>query len=70
MTSNLPNARAELDEALQTMTATPRELAWLYVRAAYEQFDGNMSKTARALGMHRRTLQRMLQSGRPARLEA
>lgn len=69
VTFDTKQARAEMDEALAKMSATPRELAWLYVRAAYEHFGRNISKTARELGMHRRTVQRMLQSGRPARIE-
>ncbi len=37
-----------------------KRLAWEHVQQVLLQHDGNISATARALGMHRRTLQRML----------
>ncbi len=37
-----------------------KRLAWEHVQQVLQQHDGNISATARALGMHRRTLQRML----------
>jgi ActR/RegA family two-component response regulator len=69
MAENINTASGELIRALNEMSATPYEISRLYARAAYERFGGNMSKTARALGMHRRSLQRMLQSSRPERIE-
>ena len=35
-------------------------LEWEHIQRVLEQHDGNISATARALGMHRRTLQRKL----------
>jgi two-component system response regulator RegA len=37
-----------------------KRLAWEHIQQVLQQNDGNVSATARALGMHRRTLQRML----------
>lgn len=39
---------------------TVRHLEWEYIQRALEAHGGNLSATARALGMHRRTLQRKL----------
>ncbi len=36
-------------------------LEWEYIQKTLAEHDGNISATARALGMHRRTLQRKLQ---------
>ncbi|WP_226703980.1 response regulator [Microbulbifer elongatus] len=36
-------------------------LAWEHIQRVLAEHDGNISATARALGMHRRTLQRKLQ---------
>ena len=36
-----------------------------HINATYEQFGGNVSETARRLGMHRRTLQRILNKNVP-----
>lgn len=51
--------------AVATADATPtlsvKRLAWEHVQQVLQQYEGNISATARALGMHRRTLQRMLQ---------
>ena len=41
-------------------------LEWEYIQQVLNDHDGNISATARALGMHRRTLQRKLQK-RPVR---
>jgi two-component system response regulator RegA len=41
-------------------------LEWEHIQKVLLDFDGNISATARALGMHRRTLQRKLQK-RPVR---
>jgi len=42
-------------------TLSVKRLAWEHVQQVLQQHEGNISATARALGMHRRTLQRMLQ---------
>lgn len=36
-------------------------LEWEHIQRVLSEYDGNISATARALGMHRRTLQRKLQ---------
>ena len=41
-------------------------VAWEHIQKVLQEHDGNISATARALGMHRRTLQRKLQK-RPVR---
>ena len=38
-----------------------KRLSWEHVQRVLAEHDGNISATARALHMHRRTLQRMLQ---------
>lgn len=43
-------------------------LEWEHIQKVLTEHDGNVSATARALGMHRRTLQRKLQK-RPVREE-
>ena len=40
--------------------ARPDEIEFCYLLTIFEQHDRNMSETARAIGMHRRTLQRIL----------
>lgn len=71
---------ATVDEILQSFAqgaaasasavpATPTSLdrlEWEHIQRVMRENDGNVSATARALGMHRRTLQRKLQK-RPAR---
>lgn len=65
---------ADADEILQAfkastapsnfdITATPpsiNRLEWEHIQKVLHENDGNISATARALGMHRRTLQRKL----------
>lgn len=46
---------------------SPEQLEWEHIQRALEQHDGNVSHTALALGMHRRTLQRKLLKRRPER---
>ncbi len=42
------------------------QVEWEHIQRVLAQQEGNISQTARALGMHRRTLQRKLQKRRPA----
>ncbi len=56
------NAEVPLPEDLPSVD----RLAWEHIQRTLAQHDGNISATARALGMHRRTLQRKL-AKRPAR---
>lgn len=51
--------RVAMEAALEGLDAHPDWLIWHYVHAAVER-HGDISKAARALGMHRRTLQRVL----------
>ncbi|RUO76367.1 response regulator transcription factor [Pseudidiomarina taiwanensis] len=44
---------------------TPAQLEWELIQKTLQQHDGNISATARALGMHRRTLQRKLSKWSP-----
>lgn len=44
---------------------TPAELEWEHLQRVLLEHDGNISSTARALGMHRRTLQRKLKKHSP-----
>ena len=63
-------------EAFETVAQTPAEipaepisverLEWEHIQRVLQDNEGNVSATARALGMHRRTLQRKLQK-RPVR---
>jgi two-component system response regulator RegA len=64
--------RALLDEAVPDTELAPEEtlsvsrLEWEHIQRVLADNDGNISATARALKMHRRTLQRKL-AKRPAR---
>ncbi len=40
---------------------TVEEMEWEHIQRVLNEHDGNVSSTARALNMHRRTLQRKLQ---------
>ncbi|HEV7293078.1 MAG TPA: helix-turn-helix domain-containing protein [Devosia sp.] len=52
--------QTRLRSILVTLDAPPSEVLFHYVRATLEECDGCISEAARRLGMHRRTLQRML----------
>ena len=50
-------------DAEQNLVSNPmslRRLEWEHIQKVLSENDGNLSATARALGMHRRTLQRKL----------
>lgn len=70
---------ADADEIVAAFDAAPRayaplqaeppsvkRLEWEHIQSVLKQHDGNISAAARALGMHRRTLQRKLQK-RPSK---
>lgn len=61
-------AAVEPDEPA-TLASEPlnlRQLSWEYIQRVLAEHDGNISAAARALGMHRRTLQRkLLKAPRP-----
>ena len=51
-----------VDEENPDFSPTPlKQLEWEHIQRVLEENDGNISSTARQLGMHRRTLQRKLQ---------
>ena len=53
------------EQALPEQPMSVRRLTWEHIQRVLAEHDGNVSATARALDMHRRTLQRML-AKRPA----
>lgn len=53
-------------EVLETPPMSVDRLEWEHIQKVLAENNGNISETARALGMHRRTLQRKLQK-RPVR---
>ncbi len=56
---------ASADAPLNAQIATVERLEWEHIHRVLQEHQGNISATARALNMHRRTLQRKL-SKRPA----
>lgn len=60
--------KTSADESVPVEAQPPsvNRLEWEHIQRVLQQHDGNISSTARALGMHRRTLQRKLQK-RPVR---
>lgn len=56
----------ESNEAPSEHLMTPDRVRWEHIQRTFEQCDHNVSETARRLGMHRRTLQRIL-AKRPPR---
>ena len=50
----------DANAAADRIFARPDEIEFRYLLTIFEQHDRNMSETARAIGMHRRTLQRIL----------
>ena len=59
-----PEQGQEADDDYQAMSL--RRLEWEHIQRVLAEHDGNISATARALNMHRRTLQRKL-AKRPVR---
>lgn len=58
--------RAEVAKLVPENPISVDRLQWEHIQRVLTEHDGNISATARALGMHRRTLQRRLQK-RPVR---
>jgi two-component system response regulator RegA len=52
--------RGQADVPLQEQTPSVKRLEWEHIQTVLSQHDGNVSASARSLGMHRRTLQRKL----------
>ena len=57
---------AELEAALPDAPPPLKRLEWEHIQRVLAECDGNISETARRLGLHRRTLQRKL-AKRPVR---
>jgi two-component system response regulator RegA len=57
---------ADLDTLVPENPMSVDRLQWEHIQRVLSEHEGNISATARALGMHRRTLQRKLQK-RPVR---
>lgn len=53
-------AREDVRGASEPCFMSPRRLEWEHIQRVLAEQDGNVSATARALSMHRRTLQRKL----------
>jgi len=49
------------DIALQSRPMSSKRMEWEHLQKVLADYDGNISAAARAMGMHRRTLQRKLQ---------
>lgn len=50
---------------VETALLSTEQLQWEHIQRALALHQGNISQTARSLGMHRRTLQRKLSKHRP-----
>ena len=62
----LLSEHADLDTLVPEIPMSVDRLQWEHIQRVLTEHEGNISATARALGMHRRTLQRKLQK-RPVR---
>ena len=60
------NALATTDNPAEGTVLSADQLQWEHIQRVLAQHQGNISQTARSLGMHRRTLQRKLLKHRPA----
>ncbi len=58
--------KGDADSKIPEQPPSVNRLEWEYIQRILNENQGNISATARALGMHRRTLQRKLQK-RPSR---
>lgn len=58
------NEKLGLEEA-SINRLTPTQIEWEHIQRVLRDNEGNISKTARELGMHRRTLQRKLSKRSP-----
>jgi two-component system response regulator RegA len=64
--AGLLSEHADLDSLVPENPMSVDRLQWEHIQRVLAEHEGNISATARALGMHRRTLQRKLQK-RPVR---
>ena len=64
----LTDDSVQLPDAPGEERMTVQHLQWEYIQRTLAEHDGNIAATARALNMHRRTLQRKLAKKRPSGL--
>ncbi len=64
--ASLGRVEGNADVEVSRRPASVRRVAWEHMQRVLAEHDGNISAAARALGMHRRTLQRKL-AKRPVR---
>ncbi len=57
---NASETAASIAAPLPAQRPSPDRLEWEYLQKVLQEHEGNISATARSLGMHRRTLQRKL----------
>ena len=57
----LHKTEGDADAAVENNPVSVRRLEWEHMQKVLLEHDGNISAAARAMGMHRRTLQRKLQ---------
>lgn len=57
----LSNVQAQPEAPISETPTSLNRLEWEHIQRTLNQHEGNISATANALGMHRRTLQRKLQ---------
>jgi two-component system response regulator RegA len=61
---NIIQAFSVSDKPIESISASPTSISrleWEHIQRVLNDNNGNISATARSLGMHRRTLQRKLQ---------
>ena len=58
--SALQQNEGDADIEIEETPMSVNRLEWEHINKVLNEHDGNISATARALGMHRRTLQRKL----------
>ena len=46
---------------------SPEQVEWDYINRAVQDYDGNVTRAAQALGLHRRSLQRKLRNPPPVK---
>lgn len=63
----LQHSQARADVPIADAPPSVNRLEWEHIQRVLSQHEGNISATAKALGMHRRTLQRKLQKRPVAR---
>lgn len=56
----LEHTSSETENSTEAEPLSVERLEWEHIQTVLAQYEGNVSATARALGMHRRTLQRKL----------